>query len=106
MEQVKSKSNASRKELSNMLILRKNTIMKRKAALRSNNNFVVKGEAILQQCALIGMQLQKCIQGGCRFSRESPILLEDHGEGKTSTSVGVGISGICDNLCRTSWPYT
>ena len=76
------------------------------AALRINNNFVAKGKAILHQCAIIDMQLQKCIQGGCRFSQEPPILLEDHGEGKTSTSVWVGISGICDNLCRTSWPYT
>jgi hypothetical protein len=81
MEQVQSKSNARLTTLSNLLILRKKMIQKGIAAFRNNNNFVAKGKVILHQCAIMDIQLQKCISGGGRFSREHPILLEDHGEG-------------------------
>jgi hypothetical protein len=60
MDQVQSKSNARRKKLSNILILHGKTIEKGIAAFGNNNNFVIKGKVILQQCAVIGIQLQKC----------------------------------------------
>jgi hypothetical protein len=48
MEQVQSKSNASRKTLSNILILLKKTIGKGIAAKRRRNKSVVKGGKALQ----------------------------------------------------------